>query len=60
MLSVAGVLHGLFPAALKVKVTDPFPISPAPGIYVGVSELAPTIIPSPVPLVHSIVLFTMF
>ncbi len=32
ILSVAGVLHGLFPAALKVKVTDPFPISPVPGI----------------------------
>ena len=32
MLSVAGVLHGLFPAALKVNVTDPFIISFGPGI----------------------------
>ena len=32
ILSVAGVTHGLFPVALKVKVTVPFWISLNPGI----------------------------
>ena len=32
ILSVAGVLQGLLPAALKVKVTDPFKMSFGPGI----------------------------
>ena len=41
ILSVAGAAHGLFPEAVKVKVTDPRLISFTPGIYVGVNELAP-------------------
>jgi hypothetical protein len=53
------VLQGLLPAALKVKVTDPLIMSFGPGIYVGVSVSGPTIVPSPVPLVQRIVLFTM-
>ena len=60
ILSVAGVLQGLFPEALKVNVTEPFEISFGPGIYVGVKEFGPTIVPSPVPFVHNIVLFTTF
>ena len=55
ILSVAGVLHGLFPEALKVSVTVPFAISFAPGIYVGVSKSSPTIVPSPVPFVQRMV-----
>ena len=32
ILSVTGVLQGLLPAALNVKVTDPFVMSFGPGV----------------------------
>ena len=60
ILSVAGVLHGLFPEALKVNVTEPFKISLTPGVYIGVGEVKFENVPSPVPLVQSIVLLTIF
>ena len=58
--SVVVVLQGLFPAALKVKVTEPFAISFEPGMYFGVSEFGSTIVPSPVPFVQRRVALFMF
>ena len=45
--SEIGAVQGLFPEAVSVKVTVPFKISDAPGIYVVVKELEDVNVPSP-------------